>query len=323
MFVKTIFPQSRIDIEEVYVRYPIERLDSQAILDFINNRARTIPMDSVSALSKLVKGDLKGFVETFIDTTVCTEVISLCRDRGPRIKCGINITENGVEIYSECFDPELLSHIILGDISMILQVASGYRDFVRFKSVVIPDKLLTQDAITAIEEGILRNKLQTNTATPERSIAKQFYEELTSGGLGYSEAILMAPCLSSTLIEILIDIMKSAAKNYKRVYIATLPPSQENSSFCRIQYKDQLLMYIQLIEEAKKYGFFVCDSEVVSLGAIVDRSQYLISNDFVYNGETFLTPLSDLKYINDYAVYMLKHCLCSNNLLREDRKAIK
>ncbi|MEM1609030.1 MAG: hypothetical protein QXG81_07155, partial [Ignisphaera sp.] len=65
MFVKTIFPQSRIDIEEVYVRYPIERLDSQAILDFINNRARTIPMDSVSALSKLVKGDLKGFVETF------------------------------------------------------------------------------------------------------------------------------------------------------------------------------------------------------------------------------------------------------------------
>ncbi|MEM0027649.1 MAG: hypothetical protein QXT53_07850 [Ignisphaera sp.] len=323
MIVKTVFPHSRIDIEEIYTRYPMERLDSQIILDFINNRARTIPVDASSALSKLVKGDLKGFVEAFIDTTVCTEIISLCRDRGPRIKCGISFDENGIEIYSECFDPELFSHIILGDISMLLHVISGYRDFVRFKSIIIPNKLLTQDVIAAMENGALKNKLRANMAVPEGGVAKKFYEELTSGDLEYSEAILMIPCPSDSLIDVLANLMESAAKNHRRIYITTLPPSQENSSFCKTQYKDHLLLYIQLIEEAKRYGFFVCDSEVVSLGAIIDRSWYLISNDFAYYEETFLAPLSDLKYANDYAVYILKHCLCSNNLLREDRKVIK
>ncbi len=322
MLVKKLFPQSRIDIEKVYVRYNVNKLDNQIINDFLETKARVVPFDASTALSKLAKKDLKTFSEAFIDSNVCTEVLNLCRERGPRIKCGISI-DNDVEIYSECFDPELFSDIVLGDISMFLHIISGYRDFVKFKSVVIPKELMAEDVIASVENVALKNEVQIETPIARGDTAYKLLEKLVNGAITYSEMIMLIPCLSINSIKFITRIAENALKNGRRVYVATLSPSQENASFCKTQYKDFLILYLHLIDEAKKHGFVVCDSDVVNIGFILDRAHYLVSNDFILSRETFITPLSDFKYSNRYATYILKHCLCSNHLIKEDRKIIR
>jgi len=313
MLIKSLFPHLEIIIE-----YSSHSSEFNA-KNFIEAKS-LIPLETLSVLEKLYAGDLKSFVDMYIDAILCTEISALCKENGPRLKYIVAKTSDGVEVYSECFDPELLLSILLGDLVKAVAVYSGYRGHVKFKAVKIPKELLAKDFIGLVEDKILNNVnhfQEYPKGGPITQTLKNLIQEKS-----FSEVIFQVPCLDGKFIHILLEVARRIAESGKRVYIATSVPSKENARFCKTLYKDFVAYYLRLIEEAKKYGIVVCDSEVPHISIIVDRRVYMVSNEIIYKDDLYLIPITDVRYVNDYATLILKHCLCSNNLVKEDSRKL-
>jgi hypothetical protein len=314
MLIKSLFPHARIIIDDRYSEH------SSDVRELVREGS-LIPFESLSVLEKLYTGDLKSFADMYIDTMLCTEISSLCRENGPRIKYSIAKALDEVELYSECFDPELLLGILLGDLARALVVYSGHRDYVKFKLVEVPKELLTKEFIELVESRVL-NSVNYSQRYLKGETISGFLKNLEQEK-SFSEVIFQVPCLDKKAIYLLLEIAKKLRESGKRVYIATSIPSKENAHFCRASLKDLVTHYLQLIEESKKYRITVCDSEVPHIGIIVNRRIQMMSSDITYREESHMTPIIDAKYVNDHATLILKHCLCSNNLVKDDIRRVQ
>uniref|UniRef100_A0A7C5Z0H1 Uncharacterized protein n=1 Tax=Ignisphaera aggregans TaxID=334771 RepID=A0A7C5Z0H1_9CREN len=104
--IARMFKEPHIVKDKRYARLTINNIEN--IIEIIDKYVKILPFESIIALQKLYSGDIKSFIDTYIDAYLCTPLISLCRERGPRIKCSIYSDSEYIEIYSECFDIELL-----------------------------------------------------------------------------------------------------------------------------------------------------------------------------------------------------------------------
>jgi hypothetical protein len=319
MVLKSLFPSSKIVIEKsyagkVFLSKEVEKLKSSVI-----------PLEAPSALEKLRLGDLKGFAEMYIETLLCTEITSLCKERGPRIKYSIAKSNDGVEVYSECFDPELLFYVLLGDIADLLHVTIGYRDNVRFKQVIIPKELVSDEFISSIKAKVLDRVIGVNEAATFNEISLSRLIEILSRDPTFTEIIFEVPCISTNVAEHVAKTVEVLKMSDKRVYLALSQPSRMNERYCKISYKDLLMGYVKLLEElgtSKSGRVVICYSEPLYVGVIINRSLYLRASTSVFKEDAKLTRVSDANYVNDYTSLILKHCLCSNNLVKEDLKDI-
>jgi hypothetical protein len=319
MVLKTLFPSSKIVIERSYAGKVFLSKEVE------NLKSSIIPLEAVSALEKLRLGDLKDFAEMYIETLLCTEITSLCKEHGPRIKYSIAKSNDGVEVYSECFDPELLFYVLLGDIADLLHVIVGYRDNVRFKQVTIQKELVSDEFISSIKAKVLGKVIGVNEAATFNEISLRKLIEILSSNPTFTEIIFEIPCISANVTEHIAKTVEVLEMNGKRVYLALSQPSRMNERYCKISYKDLLMGYVKLLEElgtGKSGRVVICYSEPLYVGVIINRSLYLRANTPVFKEDTKLTPVTDTNYVNDYTSLILKHCLCSNNLVKEDLKDI-
>jgi hypothetical protein len=316
MFVEKLFPYSKIMVRNSYSGCS-EKCDAKKLVE----EGSLVPLEASSVLEKLYMGDLKSFADIYIDAMLCTEITALCRENGPRIKYGVAQAQDGVEVYSECFDPELLFNILLGDIAKALMVYTGYRDNIKFKLIKISKEITTREFLEIVENRILNSANHSHEYLKEEPIG-EFLKKLVQEK-SFSEIILQVPCLDKNFIHVFLEIVKKIRESGKIVYIATSIPTKENARFCKVPYKDFVAYYIQLIEESKMHKIIICDSEAPHIGIIVDRRIYMMSSDIIYREDLHVIPIADTKYANDYATLVLKHCLCSNNLIKDDSKVIQ
>ncbi|MCI4436659.1 MAG: hypothetical protein JHC33_07630, partial [Ignisphaera sp.] len=255
-----------------------------------------------------------------------TEITSLCKEHGPRIKYSITKSNDGIEVYSECFDPELLFYVLLGDIADLLHVVVGYRDNVRFKQVTIPKELVSDEFISSIRAEVLGRAIGINEVATFNEISLRRLIEILSSNPTFTEIIFEIPCISANLAEHVAKTAKALEMNGKRVYLALSQPSRMNERYCKTSYKDLLMGYVKLLEELGSSGksgrAVICYSEPLYVGVIINRSLYLRASTPVFREDAKLTPVTDANYVNDYISLLLKHCLCSNNLVKEDLKDI-
>ena len=306
-----IFKGSQIKIERRYVRVGIDSIEKY--IEFINRNAKVIPFEASIALNKLYNNDIKNFIETHIDANMCTPLISMCRERGPRIKCSVYSDPDHIEVYSECFDAEILIPMIFGDLSNLFTFEVGYRDGIRFKRVIIPRNPVVQLAPDIIKGNVLGKQLFT---MPLKTFSNAI-EYILGVEEEVTELIFHIPCLDSLAIELLYRMAKTLS-NRSRIYVLTASPTSDTAKRCQLNYKDMLISYIEALEILPKYNIVICSTDIVHTGLIVNRMHYIVSYEYSYRDNMDISIVRDRSYIEATSMGYLRECLCTATLTKED-----
>lgn len=296
-----------------------EHKDHAILLAHLVKMFKVLPADALSALQKLSQGDLKGFIEIYVDPNICPSAISLCRDRGPRIKFGILINKASLELYSECFDVELLLGILLGDLASVSVYEEGHRNGVRFKRALLPLAVVDHAVLRALEEALSYDSVWRNDTMPRRMSVGELVSELASKANNISELIMLVPCVNATAVKHIAHLSEVLAKGARKLYVIASPPSPTTVQMCKMSYGEALLNYVSLFElkeQVKEGRLIVCDDEIPHVGFIINRTQYLLSSTPVYRDDAILEPIPEKDYTFSVALNLLRRCLCTLHLLR-------
>ncbi len=311
--IEYIFKENKFVVEETYCRQRIELPDDPlAIAKNIMNILRVYPLEASSALMKLYYGDFKSFIDTHIDSHICGNLISLCRERGPRIKLSIYDNETNINIYSECFDVEILLSIVLGDLSSIIYYETGYRENIRYKKAVIPRTITIPPIVTTLDK--LFRPIQLSISS---TIAVDALREIENNLNIIGEIIVLLPCIDEYTINSIERLLRRAISSSKRVFLVTPSPSLYEARKCGIDYKSYLISYIELQESFEK-KVFICNADTGNIGFIINRNFYLSSYGYKYRDNLEVISIKDQYYIENAALGYLRECLCSQHLIRED-----
>jgi len=309
-----LFPECNIVVEKRYI--PMNRDTSDLKLDPpILHNLRVIPAEASSALWKLRRGDLKQFSEIHIETHLCPQITSICREYGPRIAYSIYVSDKCIEIYSECFDPELVLITVLGDLANILCYEYGYRGYIRYKRALVPRSLLNKDVIELVEKS-------TEQRVPMDIKAKNLKEAMNAIEAirhEISELIISIPCLNSLVLEDIVPLLKDLAKNDVRIIFLTRPPHEADVS-CYESLTRYLVLYLETISILNNANIFTCCSSVSELHIIVNRSTVISTYENTYKPHVSVVSISDNFYASNIALVHLRNCICFSHLVKEDRK---
>ncbi|MEM1560353.1 MAG: hypothetical protein QXJ56_02155 [Ignisphaera sp.] len=308
-----MFRGSQIKVDKKYMRH--YTTDTWNYTEFLDRNVKVVPFEAFTALYKLYNNDIKSFIETHIDVHICTPIISLCREHGPRIKCLIYTSDKYLEIYSECFDVELLSSIIFGDLSNLFTFEIGYRDGRRFKRAIIPKKLILQLA-PEISKWNRNNSESEFFTTPLKTFGNMIRYVLEKGN-EVTELIFHIPCLDDKAIDLLYEMVKSLA-NKSRIYILTTPPTLDNAKRCQSNYKGTLIAYLEAYELLSRYNVTICNIDTMHVGLIVNRMHYVVSYEYSYRDDIDVSIVKDKSYIEAMAQSFLRECFCSTSLIKDD-----
>ncbi|MCS7112204.1 MAG: hypothetical protein N3D82_04255 [Ignisphaera sp.] len=306
-----MFKGSQIKVEKRYSKLSINTVENY--LKTIDEDVRIVPFEASIALNKLYNNDIKSFIETHIDSHICTSLTSLCREYGPRIKCSIYIDDEYAEIYSECFDVEILSSIVFGDLSDLFIFETGYRDGRKFKRTVIPKKLIPQ--LAPLIAKWERDRLESQ---PPMVLPKTFsdtIERLLEKENRVTELIFHIPCLNDKVVELLYKVSKMLT-NRGRLYVLTAPPTSDSAERCHSNYKVMIVPYLEILELSSRYNIVVCNIDVMHIGLIVNRAHYIVSYEYNYRDDIDMSVIKDRSYIEIITQNFLKECLCLNSLIR-------
>lgn len=314
--VLKLFRGSQIKVEKRYSKLSINNLEDYLDLKAVDDSMRIIPLEASIALNKLYSNDIKGFMEAHIDSHVCTPLVSLCREYGPRIKCSIYIDDEYVELYSECFDVEVLSSIVFGDLSNLFIFEIGYREGKRFKRVTIPRKLISQ--LAPLIAKWERDRLRSQLSIPSHETLDEVIKYVLNEGSRITELIIHIPCLNDEAVGMLYSISRELS-NRSRVYILTMPPSQNNVERCQLDRATAIVSYLEVLELSSRHNMIICDVDVMHIGFILNRAHYIVSYEYSYRGGAETSMIKDKSYIEVTTQNFLRDCLCSNNLIRNER----
>jgi hypothetical protein len=311
--IARMFKEPHIVKDKRYARLTINNIEN--IIEFIDKYVKILPFESTIALQKLYNGDIKSFIDTYVDAYLCTPLISLCRERGPRIKCSIYSDSEYIEVYSECFDIELLFSIIFGDLSNLFIFETGYRDGIRFKRSIISRNLIE----ISIPEVMRRNKSKSKEhlfTIPLKTFSNVF-EYILKNADEVTELILHIPCLDNKVIELLYRIAR-VLSNKSRIYVLTTLPTSEIARRCISNYKNMLISYIEASEFLPRYNITLCNADIVHIGLIINRFHYIVSYEYSYSDNVEVSMVKDKSYIETISLSYLRECLCSANLVKDD-----
>ncbi len=312
--IEYVFRESKFVVEETYCRQKIDLSEDLLAIakNIITDILRVYPLEASSALMKLYHNDFKSFIDTHVDSHICGNLLSLCRERGPRIKLSIYDDGININVYSECFDVEILLSIVLGDISSIIYYETGYRDSIRYKKAVIPKIIATPLIVTTIDK--LFKPIQLNISS---TIAIDVIREIENNMNLIGEMIFLLPCIDNNTLSSIENLLRKAILNNKRIFLVIPSPTIYEAKKCGIDYKNYLVSYIELQESYGK-KIFICNADTGTFGFIINRSFYISSYGYRYRDNLEMIPIKDQYYIENAALGYLRECLCSQHLIKED-----
>jgi hypothetical protein len=275
-------------------------------------KLKVIPFEAISAFSKLVQGDLKSFVESHIESHICTNLTSLCRDYPYRIKYFVNV-ENGVSIYSECISVDILMTIIFGDLIAYFDFYEGKRDDILFKLSIIPQAFLSGKVQNVLTSIVGFSKLNI-----EFRKGYALIKNLDSLSSDINELIIVIPCLDSKSFKIVESLAKTVLRNHvARMFILVSTPSIYDARMCKLSYREFFMNYVRLLELSESTDrLYVCDSEATNVEIIVNRSTYLVSYEPRIDDDSEFIEIKDYSYIDGFTLKYLRDCLCSSHIVK-------
>ncbi len=294
-----------------YTRLYINSIEDS--LEFLDEDARIVPLEAFIALNKLYNNDIKSFIETHIDAHICASLTSLCREYGPRVKCSIYMDNKHVELYSECFDIEILSAIVFGDLSNLFTFEVGYRDDKKFKRATIPKKFILQ--LASITSRWKRDRVESWFSTIPIKTFHSAIEYILENKDKTTELIFHIPCLNNEVIELLYRVSKLLTRS--RIYILTTSPFSDFIERCQTNRKDIFISYLEALELLPEYNVIICNVDVMHIGLIVNRTYYIVSYEYNYRDSMDISMVRDKSYIQTAAQGFLRECLCLNNLIKD------
>lgn len=287
----------------------------------IGSKLKVIPFESITALSKIIQGDIKGFAETHIESHICTNLSSLCRDYPYRIKFSIYLDPEFLSVYSECIDVEILFSIIFGDMIRYFEFIEGYRDNTMFKCGVIPNTVLLPKAYNILSSlaGYIGIKIKSRNV-------KDIIEELLHSKNEITELLMIIPCIDSRIIETIEHMIKEFTSNqFARMFIITSSPSIYDARSCGVSYREFFSSYIEILDMIKNqyntyYNIYLCNSEVNNFEIIINRATYLASYDLRLSSKSEFIPVKGHSFIDNFILKYLRDCLCSSHIVKIDKK---
>lgn len=312
--IEYIFKENKFVVEEAYCRQKINLSEDPLAIakNIIVDILRVYPLEASSALMKLYHNDFKSFIDAHVDSHICGNLLSLCRERGPRIKLSIYDDGTNINVYSECFDVEILLSIVLGDISSIIYYESGYREGIRYKKAIIPKTIAMPLIVSTIDK--LFKPIQLNIRS---TIAIDVIKEIENNLNAIGELIILLPCIDNNTLSSIENLLRKAILNNKRIFLVIPSPTIYEAKKCGVDYKNYLVSYIELQE---LYGkkIFICNADTGTIGFIINRNLYISSYGYRYRDNLEMIPIKDQYYIENAALGYLRECLCSQHLIKED-----
>ncbi|MEM3979995.1 MAG: hypothetical protein QXF79_01900, partial [Ignisphaera sp.] len=163
----------------------------------IMTKLKVIPLEALSAIHKIIQGDIKGFVESHIESHVCTNLTTLCRDYPYRIKYSIYNNDTIISLYSECIDLEILLTIVFGDLIKYFEFIEGYRDNILFKYSIIPRTVLGTKLYSIL------NSIASHSSTKMTfRQANEIFDYVVQSKNDVNEIIFVIPCIDLNTINI-------------------------------------------------------------------------------------------------------------------------
>jgi len=312
---RVLFPNSVITIERRY--FPTTRFVQKNIVTSpdIAKSFHLVPPEAPAALRRLARGDYKQFAEIHLESTICSQIVTACREAGPRILYSITNRGDYIEIYSECFNVELALVAMLGDIARAIPYETGYRNGVRFRRALIPTTLLREDIIELIESLTER--------IPTLDIRVRTLHEAFNAIAGIadivSEVIVSIPCLNDALLREVTPILAKLVERGVYVVFVTRPPHEADIS-CVTPITRYLLLYVETMSRLEECGVRTCYGSVTETSIVIDRSTVITTYESSYVPYATTVTLNDYLYAQNLALTHLKTCVCSSNLVKEDRR---
>lgn len=310
--IENLFRNSKLDV--IKHRLPLFRISDGAIDRM--PRLKVVPFEAISALSKIMQRDIKNFVETHIESHICTNLLSLCRDYPYRIKYSVYLDYESLLTYSECVDVEVLFTIVFGDIIGYMEFIEGHRDGIPFKCGLIPSNLLTSRMYNMLNSVVGFTGIKISSRYTQDII-----NELIDMKNEITEVILVIPCLNLEVAEIIKHIIDELLQNpLIRIFLIISPPSIYNARNCGPSYKEFFVRYVEITDFVKeRYNVYLCSSEANNFEIIVNRSTYLSSYSLRFSLKSEFIPIWDHQYIDNYTLKYLRDCLCSSYFSRNKK----
>lgn len=279
-------------------------------------KLKVVPLEALSAIHKMVQGDIKSFAESHIESHVCTNLTTLCRDYPYRIKYSIYNDNAIISLYSECIDLEILLTIVFGDLIKYFEFVEGYRDNVLFKYSVIPRIVLGTKLYNELNS--IAGHTSVNMAFKR---ANEIFDYIVQSKDDVSEIIFVIPCIDLNIIEIASYLFRELLKNpLARIFIVTPSPSIYDAKMCRSSYREFFINYIELLDLIKMIDrIYLCNSEANNFEIILNRVIHLVSYESKLTTHTQFIPIKDYSYTDNYTLKYLRDCLCSSHLVKDRR----
>lgn len=310
--ITRLFHNPKMSIKKHYMPKIVSQKDIVEDL----TELKVIPFEAYSALSKVINGDIKSFIEVHIDSHVCTQISSMCREYPYRIKYLIHMDPEYVLFYSECIDVEIAYSIIFGDMVKYFEFIEGSRNNVMFQCAVIPSNILMTEALR------YTNSLRTSKGLTIKS--KRFREivkELSEAVEEITELILVLPCINEFSISVINQLIDKAHHNDNfRMFIATSAPSIYDARKCGISYRSFFISYLEIMNNAREFDhIYLCNSEASNIEIVINRATYLSSYDINLRPESEFISVQNTSFIENFILKYLRDCLCSSSLARYRR----
>ncbi len=296
---RVVFLTKNISIEEVF-----KGLSPVTSLDRID-RAKVLPTDAVHALRRLRAGDYKQFLESYVEVSLCPFLTERCRELGPRIVYGITRLENGVELYTECFDAYLMMMLIFGDLVGLMTFYRGVRDgYVKFTSANISSELLDPQIIEAIErlEPSPIDLGQVKTLENALDAIEKLIGEIT-------EVVVSVPCITEGFVKEVAPRIASIARKGVRVVLVTRSPT-DAEAICPVKSVSRYVL-LNLELNTILRNCYICTSPSVESSIVVNRSCIVTSFEPWLDLGSQVVVVNDRIYANTVATVSIRQCICS------------
>ncbi len=272
------------------------------------DKARVVPSDAAHALRRLASGDYKQFLESYVEASLCPYITERCRELGPRVVYGLTRLEDGVELYTECFDAYLLLTLVLGDLVGLTTFVKGVRDGVaRFTSAYIPREAMDPQLIEELE---VFEPPQTSLE-PVKTLEKAL-DAIEALGSEVTELVVSVPCLTEGFVKDAVPRLASLARRGARLILVTRAPT-DAETLCPVKSVSRyLVLHLEL--GAVLRNCYVCTSPSVESSIVVNRSCIITSFEPWLDPGSQIVVVNDRVYANTVATVALRQCICSTPL---------
>jgi len=264
-----------------------------------------VPENIQSAVSLLVDGRYKDFIDKYVEANLCAYIHNWCRNNGPRILVLISeIDDKHLEFYTECVDLELLMQIVFGQVRRVCSFEKGFRDLVPYMRAVVD-----VSALEKISAYLPNNSTYRRTKYPSRITLKELFEELIGENF-QGEVIIGLPCFSRDALNILASYVLKLRDLGADVLVLTRYP-EDAYSMCKSDLGKYVIEYLEALDDASKLGIDVCNAQVMHVDVILNRMISFLSYDAHLSLSTRLIAEQSAEITKFRVGGYLYQCLCS------------